>query len=301
MSDTPFHFVLGTWNCFGTPQSLDAVAARFAPYPQRFVSRVMRDGAEGPDVLCVQELFSDDAHTFFDGLEGFATRERDRAAIVASSGLGIASRFAPTVHASVHAFTAMASGTDALAKKGAMHARVPLTKGPELDVVTAHLQASDDAAARDVRASQIRELGAFVARVSAPERPLVVCGDFNVDGLRAADGIHGPEYALLKQSLAGLVDLGAFSDGATSDPRTNAMLRAYEPDAKPERLDYVFFRPGSADPTGLRATGLALLLDQYLSDLPQPQWIDVGHAKPCVPFASDHYGLRVTFTYDPKP
>lgn len=294
-----FKVLCATWNCFGTPQNFLAVVGSLPTYQARFVSRVMQEGAGDPEILCVQELLSRDARKFFDHLEGFDTKARETSVVTDSTGLGIATRLPVVKDPTYLHFTTLAAGVDALVKKGAMHLRVKLQKGPELDVINTHLQAGGGIAEQDVRSGQLAELGDFVKTHSDPSRALLVVGDFNIQGLRGPDGQHGVEYARLKAALPSLIDLGAFADIPTVDPRTNTMLKAISPGGSYSRLDYLFFRPANPNPSGVRATSLHLMLTSYLSDIPVQQWQNIGDVRPCPPFASDHFGFAVTLGYDP--
>lgn len=82
------------------------------------------------------------------------------------------------------AYTACA-GFDCLANKGVMLVRLDLDGGLVLDVVNTHLnskRASGAPHAETLRAYKVQtdELLAFIASETAPHRPLVVGGDFNV-------------------------------------------------------------------------------------------------------------------------
>src|SRR5436190_9333657 len=67
---------IATWNCFGMAQSaLDAITATRAPHGARFRNHQVKRTLDGPHLVCVQELMSREAETFFDALG--AARVRD--------------------------------------------------------------------------------------------------------------------------------------------------------------------------------------------------------------------------------
>ena len=112
--------------------------------------------------------------------------------------LTLASRL-PIVATGKRVFEA-AAGTDALAAKGVLHARLALGSSPEdvLDVFTTHLQA--DAEHVDVRRRQIAELADFVRR-QAGEGAVLVMGDLNLWGGGADRADPSSEYNFLLQAL----------------------------------------------------------------------------------------------------
>ncbi len=290
-----FSAAIATWNSFGVPQArTGSFLAASSIYPARYASDDLRGAVDGFDVLCAQELIGEEARAFFDGLSPYAVRKRVGGVAFDDHGLGVATRLPVEAARSMH-FDERGVGTDRLIAKGALHLRVRLVRGPAVDVVTTHLQAGGEADRVAARRRQIDELVAFVRSVSDPARPLVVCGDFNVDGA-APDRA---EYAHLAQTLAreGLVDLDAAARLATVHPARNDLLRQLEPGAKPERLDYVFWRAASVDPFAVGASRVALVADHPLADL-RPQWGAVTGLEGDA-YASDHFGLRVVLSYVP--
>ena len=286
-------FRLRSWNCFGTGQSvMDAIAWR-APLAERLLHTDVRKTCGDADVLCLQEILSHHAESFFDSVGDFASRHRDdnRPTLwptsFRGSGLGIAARTA-LVRPSVWPFRAPGIGWDKLARKGAMHAQLILARGPTVDILSTHLQAGDRQDAMAVRARQLRELAQLVTTLGSPERPFIVCGDFNIDGLARARKTE--EYQGLVNALDGFEDLGAASDLPTFEPHpsTNALAHAFEPFGRKRRIDYVFFRPASQ----LTLTHKAV---ERLFDRPLSSVVDPHKA-----YASDHFGLCITFEYEPR-
>ena len=291
---------VGTWNCFGMGQTaLHALTHFGAPSSARLLHADVIAACVAPDVLCVQELFSREAQRFFDGLAGrFDALVRDhnrvslRTITMRGHGLGIASR-RRVLSRSHHHFRARSSGWDRLARKGALHALVLLDDGVLVDVLTCHLQAGYDVEAQATRAAQLVEVRAIVDALGARERPFIVCGDFNIDGLAAARA-HA-EYRRLTSALEGFRDLGASDDLPTLDPHPerNPLAHMFNEGAPPQRLDYFFFRAArdaaNAAPH-LACTAVERILDRPLSTSPS-SLLSHGPRE----HASDHYGLRATF------
>lgn len=275
-------------------QGLSAVSGLRAPYGTRLQDVAVLSECAATDVLCVQELLSREAQQFFDavGRDRFTSRFRDDNRIrfgarptMRGSGLGIGARSALTKTA-MRSFPSSTVGWDRLARKGALYAQLSVSAAVTVDVITAHLQAGRDPGAAAVRTVQLAELEAFIASVGSPDRPFIVCGDFNICGLTQTR--EEAPYRNLTRALAGFVDLGAAADLPTYDPHPerNALAYAVDPRATVQRLDYIFLRP-ARDAGLLRCTGLEVIFDKPL-------------AKPAsnhgtAAWASDHYGLSATF------
>jgi endonuclease/exonuclease/phosphatase family metal-dependent hydrolase len=242
----------------------------------------------------MQELLSREAQQFFDGIgqDRFTSRFRDHNRMrfgdrvtMRGSGLGIGAR-SPLTKTMMRAFPSSRVGWDRLARKGALYTQLSFQAGVDVDLITVHLQAGRDPLAAAVRAVQLCELETFIDEMGSPDRPFIVCGDFNIDGLtRARDGAP---YQQLVTALNGFVDLGAVADLPTYDPHPqgNALAYALDPEATAQRIDYIFFRPGR-DAIELRCKELEVIFDEPL-------------AKPVsshgtAAWASDHYGLSATF------
>jgi endonuclease/exonuclease/phosphatase family metal-dependent hydrolase len=291
-------FKLGTWNCFGMARkALDAITGIRAPAPRRLEHDHVVTSCAAAEIFCVQELFSRDAQEFFDRVckklgpdRTFAivrdhNRLHFRTATVRGTGLGIRSLGA-LQETRYHHFSRSA-GWDRLARKGMLHARIALSTHVEIDLVTVHLQAGEDPTAALVRQAQLVELSHFMQVVSSRERACIVCGDFNICGLRTER--EGPEYARLRASLPDFVDLGATDDHATFDPtpHVNSLAFAFEPQGRRQRLDYIFLRPPAAAAYSIECNGVSLFLHEPLAALPL--------SSRAAAFASDHFGLVATF------
>jgi endonuclease/exonuclease/phosphatase family metal-dependent hydrolase len=219
----------------------------------------------------------------FDRLE-FPHKVRDenpwqwRPLTIAGSGLGLASRL-PILWHEVRPFRTRGAGVDGLARKGMLLARMQWHE-LELDLITVHLQAAAGSAAARVRAAQLGEIRAAIEEIGSPDRPLLVCGDLNIDGVAAN---RGGEYSVVRTVLGELEDLGATADLPTMCPRPdlNALAHRYWSDEPVQRLDYFLLRPPLELPLAVRSVERVL-------DAPLP-----AHASKPATFASDHFALRV--------
>jgi endonuclease/exonuclease/phosphatase family metal-dependent hydrolase len=282
-------FTLKTWNCFGAAQTAAAfLFSKEPPDPHRFRVPELKRIVEGVDVVCMQELFVPSAESFFDALNhDHKLRDHNTSTwwplTFGGSGLGIASRF-PIVEQAIIPFSRPHVSSERFARKGVLHARlrVPGELPVEVDIITTHMQSGYDAKARAVRARQLGELGALAERVASSDRPVVVCGDMNIDGL--SDARRDSEYRGLVDALPGFVDVGAEADQATFHPHpdVNPLAHRFEANGIRQRIDYVFFR--GPDSAAMRVLGSTLRLQTALET-----------STAGVTFASDHFALEVTF------
>lgn len=274
---------------------VDAITALRAPFGHRLFHKEVRKECEETHVLCVQELLSRDAERFFDGIaQKFAScfRDHNRASFwpvaFRGSGLGVASQ-STLLEPSVRAYSPGA-GLDQFARKGTLHTRVALSSDLTVDVVNTHLQAGQESGAIAARKVQLQELQHLVSQAGSQERPFIICGDFNIDGLRPAR--ESDEYRRLRSALGGFDDLGAHDDLATYEPHPerNTLAHTYEPFGAQQRIDYVFFRPAKGGRTKFEPTKMERILDRPLSAH--------GSANGLPSFASDHYGVSASFAYE---
>jgi endonuclease/exonuclease/phosphatase family metal-dependent hydrolase len=276
---------IATWNCFGMGQTaLDAITASRAPHGARLRHHHVKRTLDRPHLVCVQELLSREAETFFDGLGAARVRDPNGARLwppvtMRGSGLGIAARVPFGSHTS-EIFASPATGWDRLARKGTMHVRL-LLDGLEIDILNVHMQAGYDAQAIASRTRQIGELARRVEQLGSDRRLFLVCGDFNVCGL----GGKGELYTQLRRDLPGFEDLGAADDLPTFDPHPerNLLAHRHEPEAPCQRLDYIFLRVPPAANLQVDISGVSRILDRPL---------DSEDTDPL--YASDHFGLAAT-------
>lgn len=252
-----------SWNCLGAAQSARAFLLREgALEPQRLTSPEVRSFLEAGDVVCLQELWVHQARALFSALAlPHKACAENRPGLwpptIGGAGLGLASRHPHLVERHLR-YTRPHAGAERFARKGALHVRLDLG-GLAVDVINTHLQSGDYPAATRVRARHLVELRALIDEVGAPDRPMIVCGDFNIDGL----GCGAAEYTALTAALGDFRDLGREVDVPTyhPDPAHNTLAHRLDRLGKPQRLDYVFFRPA---PRGPRVRTFARALDVAL-------------------------------------
>ncbi len=101
------------------------------------------------------------------------------------AGLMILSRY-PLVAVSGFTFSERPGMVEGRSNKGALYARIQLPGEPEcfIHVFNTHLASGDEEEYWQHRSQQLKELGEFINRcvADATDHPMVVCGDFNVDG-----------------------------------------------------------------------------------------------------------------------
>lgn len=280
---------VATWNCFGMAQSLfDALVGGRAPYSARFLDEEVKRVFEGPHVVCVQEILSDDASAFFDGLGRVRIRDENRLRLwpltMRGSGLGVAAHH-PFATTAIRAFSTPCTGWDRFARKGVLHVRVRLGS-VEVDVLNVHLQSGYDPLALRIRAAQLEEVARSVHEIGSEDRPFIVCGDFNVCGL-----VRGSDYQALRRILSDFDDLGAADNLATFDPHPerNSLAHEVEPASPSQRIDYIFVRSRRL-PLAVRS--VTRVLDRPLRT---PR---VRNGRTTTMFASDHYALTAQLEID---
>jgi endonuclease/exonuclease/phosphatase family metal-dependent hydrolase len=148
----------------------------------------------------------------------------------------------------------VARGSDALAAKGAVHARVwrggdaPSTDA--IDLFITHLQANH----ADVRETQLDELVAFIKQRSDPALPAILLGDLNIDGSVDARRDPQAEYHAMMRQLAAL----GFRDPGLALGGTDSWLR--------RRIDYILVRSGQLHVAEMRTEQFNDLTVRALSD-----------------------------------
>lgn len=269
-------------------QSVHEVITHLAPFAKRFLSHEVIDECGAANVFCVQELLSRDAQRFFDHVAQkhfhASVRDHNRPGFISlrGSGLGLGARGAKHVSKFLQ-FRCTGAGYDRYARKGGLYAQLEF-ESYTIDLITVHLQAGQTKQSQDVRAAQLKEISSWVTALGSPERPFIICGDFNIEGTAHARG--DVSYETLIASLDGFIDLGAESDLATyhPHPQGNPLAHAYEPEGAAQRLDYIFLRPALRGQQ-IKVTDFHLFFDKPIANLGE------GIAG----WASDHYGLRATF------
>jgi len=282
-------FSIATWNCFGMGQSvLDVITHFRAPFGARLKNAEVIEECSDANVICVQEILSRDSQRFFDTLVQrffpFAVRDNNRFGFLSmrGSGLGIGAR-ANRRSSRFFAFRTKGLSWDKYARKGALY--VQCEYGDRLfDIMTVHLQSGNSIAARAVRTFQLGELAEWVRSVGSTERPFIICGDFNIQGLQSEH--KSDEYDELLNVLSGFHDLGAQTDLPTYHPHPegNPLAFAFETLGGPMRIDYIFLRPAERT-AKFELSSFRRILDKPLANL----------GRGLAAWASDHYGLKATF------
>jgi endonuclease/exonuclease/phosphatase family metal-dependent hydrolase len=166
--------------------------------------------------------------------------------------VALASRL-PMVASAEMAYS-VARGTDALAAKGVLHARLwrggNAPRGDLLDLFVTHLQANHP----DIRKAQIAELVAFIRERSDPALPAILLGDLNVDGSAAARRDPGAEYHPMIRELAAM----GFRDPGQALGGTDSWQR--------RRIDYLLLRSAHLSVADLRTEQFHDLQVRALSD-----------------------------------
>jgi endonuclease/exonuclease/phosphatase family metal-dependent hydrolase len=278
----PEAFTLVTWNTFGAAQGpLALFRGRGAAASHRFEHPELLPALEGLDVVCMQELWLAEAVETFTRVPGLHHRivAKNHATLwpltIGGSGLGIASRH-PIVTSEMRDFSRPHVGAERFARKGMAHARIRIGSR-EIDVVTTHMQAGYDDGAKRVRRRHLAELRAFADEHGSPDRPLVVCGDLNIDGL---GHVRAHEYTSILETFADYTDIFEDHDLPTFHTVENTLARRYEPNSPAQRIDYVL----------VRSSGSSLVVRHkdllFRAPLAERDDLETVHA-------SDHYGLRV--------
>jgi len=276
-------FSLVSWNCFGAAQGpLAVVRGHGAVSAHRFEHPALHAALADIDLLCVQELWLEEAVRAFAKPKHLPHRvlAENRWTLwpptIGGSGLGVASRY-PVLLTEFRAYSRPHVGSERFARKGMVHVRVALPSGVEVDVLTTHLQSGYERDAEVVRARHLAELRQFADDVGSDDRPLLVAGDLNVNGLAH---VRDLEYRTFTRIFSGYHDIFAEDDHVTFHPKENRLAARYEPYASLQRVDYVLVRNRGRT---LEIVDKALFLHE---DLPPH-----GGFEPVPP--SDHYALRV--------
>ncbi|MCC7442453.1 MAG: sphingomyelin phosphodiesterase [Bdellovibrionales bacterium] len=270
-----------TYNVWALPGPLLVDPDRLGEIARRLVDT-------GADVIALQEVFSRRAIAALGELSGFPHRawgEQAPGGFQQGSGLLLLSRY-PIVTTARTRYS-RATGTDRLACKGALHARLALPSGRELDLFNTHLNAGGPEADA-LRAHQARELVDFTLQHAARGAPQVVVGDFNFtprcgayaafardSGLRDAHPDYLDAVREGRRPAPGgrpvILDRVRWQ-GLSFDPERNPFSRQYSPQTPSCRIDQVWVG-GSAS---LEVAETQLFFD---------------HPRSCGRPLSDHFGV----------
>lgn len=278
---------IATWNCFGTPQSIEDFFASKPFWPERLVARAVFETLRQYDIVCVQENFvegvraallqiqreAEFSELWLDPL-GYNAEDKT----LTGSGLAILSRFPMEVY-----FEKLApgGGPDGLARKGFARARLRLPGGRELYVHNTHLQADDfrvgDAECRRIRRLQLEGLVRSVLEAMSLGIPSILCGDLNVPA-------GTDEYDEIASLLAPTHEDPIDTKVVTYDTVNNDMTRAFHCGGPEQgRLDYIWVD------RAVEYDEAHLFLHEPLENIPSRPLDYSGRV-----FASDHFGLGLT-------
>jgi endonuclease/exonuclease/phosphatase family metal-dependent hydrolase len=259
-----------------------------------------------PDVICLQEVFSEDGRGVLKkklakAYPHMVAKSSDHDFLQEDSGLFFASRLPIESHRFVE--YEAAAGTDQLSDKGVLGAVLDAGKKRKLLVFNTHMQASEGYA--DVRRRQVAQARRFVARSvrdkitpatkKLPNVAAVLVGDLNVIAERPLASEMQPtaEYTRAIALFGFPRDLyrethkqpgKAGYAGYTWDGPTNKLAN----DGDRQRLDYAlaFDSVPQADDNAPQKIELGTL---------QSVKIDVVDKLPNGAFFSDHYALMTSF------
>ncbi len=155
---------------------------------------------------------------------------------------------------------------DGFAAKGALHARVRHDSGVRIDCFVTHLESKSGPA----RAVQVEALARFIGELSAPDRPIVLMGDLNVNADPA-----GGEATAYGRMMAGLADSGRTMRDVWP------LLRGKEipPDGPVgrsgrQRKDYVLVSAPAVEAAGRLEPRSVRILPLYDGEIPGGAWSD---------------------------
>lgn len=190
-----------------------------------------------------QLIFRKLRRVFSNFLAVFGNEDR-QAKPLEDSGLVLLSRY-PILCRDTHPYQTKA-GVDAWTAKGILHVAVQRREKPGaddiLDVFITHLQAGGKAY-REERLAQVMELMQFIRTVHArtPQHPILLMGDFNINGSASLHKQLHSSYSLLRRLLQ------------QADPTLTDVWFHHYPQAsgftkhiEPKRVDYIFVTEGYA-------------------------------------------------------
>ncbi len=179
------------------------------------------------------------------------------------------------------------SGIDAWAKKGALHVAIQQGNASSphniLDVFVTHLQAGETTQQSE-RLEQVSELAQFIRTVhdAHPERPVLVMGDFNINGAPAQQEDELSPYLFLRDALRSSVP--TLTDVWTLHHETQTGSTKHR---SPKRIDYIFTTEGPQfSSTDVKVNEFRCI---PLPLTPAPQATSV--------YLSDHNGVEATLRW----
>lgn len=204
-------------------------------------------------------------------------------------------------------FHGRCTGSDCLASKGAVYARILLPMGP-VNIFTTHLQAWDSPLARNTRHAQCKQIYHFIQsqKISTTE-PVILAGDLNThDGryLEALEKTLGVVFSKTDQSptfdpstnrLVGLDDIDSYSspkypEGCRKEFKTTQRCQCCEP----LTLDYIGHSDKHLTPQYAYTQVLDMKTPEKFSISALGSQIEVEHV-------SDHHPVLLTAYYHRYP
>lgn len=236
------------------------------------------------DIVCVQESIVPAQHRILSAgmqREGYyhETEPLSKMGKVVNGGVVIFSKYPIEAQEQV-VFTGPCDGSDCLAAKGLVYARINRF-GVLYHFVGVHFQAWPNARSREIRKSQAQQTGAFLAKLPKTE-PVIVLGDLNVD-------LYSERRHLM--DLLELLDCDMMPRAGpqmfTSDPATNFLMGIDETTAysSPEH-------PGGCEELHMKSGSCACAPQEWLDYVLVPR----GGMKPdagqmeCRPVKHEFYG-----------
>ncbi|CAN8062372.1 unnamed protein product [Agarophyton chilense] len=222
---------------------------------------------------------------------------------IIDGGLAIVSRF-EIVQTGFKTYSrANIQSIDFIVAKGALYARIAIPTNNSSSCIThiftTHMQANNglDIDFNSTRRTQLEELVQFVIEKTKdlPNSPIILAGDFNVNGRRGGnDGSSSDEYLEVISMLRKIPNKPPLRDilyeaSENRHPVTGAGgLRGDS--QKNESLDYIFFSPGAAEETASACN---------VTIIPNSVRVEPGKV-PGRPYrtVSDHYSVVSNFKFE---
>jgi endonuclease/exonuclease/phosphatase family metal-dependent hydrolase len=183
------------------------------------------------------------------------------------SGLVIASKY-PLSDSATLTYKAC-SGSDCLARKGALYAKVTVPGYGEIDLINTHLNAGKN---RKTKEAQLNELLEFVSKKRS-HRPMIIMGDFNLE----PDSIFYRSFSyFFEVDDSHRIHLANTPDVSKRVVDSYTYRLNFWPLKINQKLDYIWFAPGTTQSIELRDYNVVF------DDIFMPK-------------LSDHYGITALF------
>ena len=236
------------------------------------------------DMVLFQEVFTRGVRTttlYHLGDRGYEDRYQRTPFARLNSGLFNLSKF-PIIKTSFMPFRSC-GGLQCVSKKGILYMQVRLPQGELVDVFNLHAQAVELTPGTIIRSYQFNQMRSFIDLINDGSKPVIIVGDFNVDG-------NSQEYGVFQQSLYDFKDvwneINLGQPGYTWDPLTNYWAAGdWIDNSGPQRLDYIWVRDGKKHKWNIQDM-------QVVFNSKLPWWGSGDNPKHIL--VSDHYGIEAT-------